>query len=159
MAKETEIDPLRGFQHVRQDYVVGFAFRPDQSVVLIKKNRPIQMYGLYNGVGGKNKDNEDPTVAMSREFFEETGVWVEPHSWLKFHTEVFDAGAKVYFFTIELTEDQVPVSKTDECVSTHHWKQWTLEDYRSNNTIYNLCYLIPMACSYIMNYTCRYTEL
>lgn len=158
MTDETEIDPLKGFQNIRQDYVVGFAFRPDQSVILIKKHRPIQMYGLYNGPGGKIENKEDSAFAMSREFFEETGIWIEPHNWFKFHTEVFDTGAKIHFFTTKLTEDQLPTTKTDESVSIHHWKFWSLADYEFHKTLYNLCYLIPMAYSYLKNHTCRYTE-
>jgi 8-oxo-dGTP diphosphatase len=55
-------------------YCVGFAFYYDNnSVALIKKNRPAWQAGKMNGIGGKLELDETPVEAMIREFREETG--------------------------------------------------------------------------------------
>lgn len=57
------------------NYVLGYMFSNScRSVCLIKKNRPVAMAGLWNGVGGKIEHNETSLDAMIREFNEETGV-------------------------------------------------------------------------------------
>jgi 8-oxo-dGTP diphosphatase len=56
-------------------YVAGFLFSEDESkVVLIEKNKPDFLKGLFNPVGGKKENNETSLEAMIREFKEETGV-------------------------------------------------------------------------------------
>lgn len=63
-------------------YVVGFAFTPNKShVVLIQKNRPDWQAGKLNGVGGHIEDGESPVQAMAREFKEETGVTTSAEQW------------------------------------------------------------------------------
>jgi 8-oxo-dGTP diphosphatase len=64
-------------------YVVGFLFSPNLAeVVLVLKNRPDWQAGLLNGIGGKIEDGESPHNAMSREFVEETGVYISPSDWV-----------------------------------------------------------------------------
>lgn len=71
-------------------YVLGFAFSLDRKlVVLIQKNRPEWQAGKINGIGGKLELNEDPDVAMAREFKEETGVSTNPNDWLGFGRMTF----------------------------------------------------------------------
>lgn len=60
-----------------QEYVLGFAFSTSGlSVALVMKDRPEWMKGKFNGIGGKIDPGEEPSDAMEREFFEETGVRV-----------------------------------------------------------------------------------
>ena len=54
-------------------YVLGF-ITDGHRVLLIKKNRPENQVGLYNGIGGKVNDNELPLDAMIRESKEETNL-------------------------------------------------------------------------------------
>ena len=55
-----------------KSYVLGFAFSPDHSkVVLIAKNRPAWQAGRRGGVGGHVEPGETPAAAMVREFREE----------------------------------------------------------------------------------------
>jgi 8-oxo-dGTP pyrophosphatase MutT (NUDIX family) len=65
------------------NYVLGFAFdKARERVVLIRKERGPQVnIGLLNGVGGKIEGKEEDYAAMSREFFEETGVWLPDFLW------------------------------------------------------------------------------
>ena len=58
-------------------YVLGFLFSPDKkSVALIRKNRPDWQEGLLNGIGGHIEEGEPPSIAMRREFREETGITI-----------------------------------------------------------------------------------
>ncbi len=64
----------------RAQYVLGFMFdNLMQNVVLIRKNKPAWQEGKLNGVGGKVEPNEGFLLAMTREFYEETGVFT--NSW------------------------------------------------------------------------------
>ena len=64
------------------DYVCGFMFSKSQEhVVLIKKQKPAFLKGLWNGVGGKIEEGEISVEAMVREFREETGVSTVCSDW------------------------------------------------------------------------------
>jgi 8-oxo-dGTP diphosphatase len=62
--------------------VVGFAFEGN-NVLLIRKMRPTWQAGKYNGVGGKLRNQEEPSVGMQREFQEETGLYIQEANWVK----------------------------------------------------------------------------
>lgn len=64
-------------------YVLGF-ITDGHRVLLIKKNRPENQVGLYNGIGGKVNDNELPLDAMIRESKEETNLDIK--DWVKIET-------------------------------------------------------------------------
>lgn len=137
-------------------YVVGFVFGDNNQVLLIRKNRPEKQKGLLNGIGGKIEVNENPSDAMVREAFEEAGLESYPNSWLLFHANLEQSKNKLFFFVTRhhgsLRELK---AKTDEELET-----WTYEIDGSGNFLglrhfdrarpmYNLCYLIPMAYSYL----------
>lgn len=66
-----------------QEYVLGFAFNSSKNeVVLVRKNRPKSLAGLWNGIGGKIEDKESPYEAMIREFREEAGVYLINWTWI-----------------------------------------------------------------------------
>jgi len=57
------------------DKVVGYLVDPTLNLVmLILKQRPEWMRGLYNGVGGKIEPGESPLQTMERECLEESGL-------------------------------------------------------------------------------------
>lgn len=63
-------------------YCLGFLFdEKDNNIVLIRKLSPEFLKGKLNGVGGKIEDKESPTLAMEREFIEETGLKVPSELW------------------------------------------------------------------------------
>jgi len=56
-------------------YVLGFHFnQAADKVLLVHKLRPHWMEGMWNGLGGKIEENEDPADAIHREAVEETGI-------------------------------------------------------------------------------------
>ena len=59
-------------------YVVGIILSEDHKyVLLLKKNKPVEIAGLWNGLGGKIEKFESPEYAVSREVKEEAGFEVE----------------------------------------------------------------------------------
>lgn len=59
-----------------KEYSLGFIFNHDKSqVLLIKKNRPVEQAGLYNGIGGK-RESSDFSIehCFLREVQEEAGI-------------------------------------------------------------------------------------
>ena len=63
------------------DYVLGFARDDLYRIALIEKLKPEWQKGLHNGIGGKVEAGEYISQAMSREFFEETGVHIPAEGW------------------------------------------------------------------------------
>lgn len=90
-------------------YVLGFAFSPDNSkVLLIRKERPKWQSGLLNGVGGKVEGEEWLREAMVREFKEETDIDTSTTDWSMFLSHEAPAaalnhsGRPLYTTTVEL---------------------------------------------------------
>jgi 8-oxo-dGTP diphosphatase len=132
-------------------YVVGFAFNSELTdVVLIKKNRPAWQAGKLNGVGGKAHLGEMAMFAMSREFKEETGVYVAPVKWECFATlescvpspdQTRPLHNIINFFRTELSDLRIVETMTDESVQT-----CTISClFENHETIPDLRWLIPMA--------------
>jgi len=105
-------------------YVIGFMFDQQMDkVVLIIKNRPAWQAGLLNGVGGHIEVGETPSVAMVREFEEETGVCTPESLWayvltLRFpyaEAEVFAAKSDAACAAVQSTTDETVVV---HCVNT-----------------------------------------
>lgn len=139
---------------MRVEYVCGFMFSNDyKRVLLIKKKRPDWQAGKWNGIGGHIERGcgqsecgclEHPTVAMAREFKEETGVETIAPEWRRFATFVSDQ-ATVYFLMARsthavehartITDENVAVWSVDEIFSD--WKYETL--------LPNICTLIGHA--------------
>ncbi len=120
-------------------YVVGFAFNPDMTeVVLIKKNKPEAQKGIWNGVGGKIEIDESELEAMVREFREETGVVTDPISWRQFVKLEFPDAEVTFFCRTELVTKTY--SMTDEIVTII-----AVADLVNYRIVPNLHWLIPMA--------------
>jgi len=111
-------------------FVAGFLFSPDYSqVVLIRKNHgPNDMAGHLNGMGGEieERDNGRPEVAMSREFLEETGVYIDPELWNCFHEQQFGEHHVTFFKAYSGLFDKV-ASMTDEVVGIYKTRSVVLE--------------------------------
>ncbi len=144
-----------------QRYVCGFALDTErQQVLLVKKNRgPINMAGMYNGIGGKVNVGEGFRTAMSREFREECGIEVAPEDWTGFHQLRLRNGATVFFFVTVMSQERLAgySSRTDEEVGrmfVDGVASWATKTFRSPNkkdylqVLPDLAWLLPMAVQY-----------
>ena len=133
-----------------KEYVVGFMFSKDgRDVALIRKNRPEWQAGKFNGVGGKiEPTDESPVAAMSREFYEETGVNVLRQNWNHFITMTGETDAaitgekqpfKIYFFRTFSNLIQHAGTVTDEQIYV------LPADDLPKSVVPNLKFLVPMA--------------
>lgn len=108
---------------MKQHYVCGFVFNEARSeVLLILKNRgPVNMAGMINGIGGKVEHAEGFRSAISREFKEETGIFIEPIKWYGFHYDRFRNDAHVHYFVSVLDEHTYRTfsSETDERIQSY----------------------------------------
>lgn len=128
-----------------KEYACGFAFdRLDHNtVLLIRKLRPKEMYMRLNGVGGKVEEGESPLQCMHREFQEEVGL--TGGNWRHFATllcPLYNEPARIWFFTCDNLDIYQAVQMEDERpmrVDTN----FVLPD----TAIDNLNWLIPMALS------------
>lgn len=147
-------NPLAGVTQM----VVGLAFDlVNNSLVLIRKNRPQWMAGQLNGVGGKVQPGEAPLQAMVREFLEETGVPTESAWWLLFHREIRLDGPELFFFCAHL--DSIAVwakTQTDEEIVVLDLARWKNGFYARLPMVYNLHFLIPMGLCYLQHPQHRY---
>ena len=83
-------------------YSLAFIQSLDSSrILLIQKNRPAFLAGLYNGVGGHIEDGETPLDAVMRECDEEADLKIPASEWNSLgvisdneHFEVHVFGAK-----------------------------------------------------------------
>lgn len=95
-------------------YTVGFIFSDDfKNVLLIKKTKPADQAGLFNGIGGKFEEFDiDAAACVSREVKEETGLDIPPDFW----AEVGSYSDNEYYYVSILTSI-VPVSTLSDAKS------------------------------------------
>lgn len=118
-------------------YVVGFYMKDDE-VLLIEKQLPLWQKGKLNGLGGNVKKKETPLAAMTREFQEESGIYVEPNRWTCF-CQLSRNEVEIWFFRTDMiSTDKQPTSITNEHVL---WKKRN----NLNHVIPDLYWIIPMA--------------
>jgi len=116
-----------------KEYCLGFIFFEDR-VLLMRKERPEWMKGLWNGIGGKIELGETPRDAMFRETNEEI-YYTEIPDWKP--AGIIDSDTYVIHVYSAFNDIGPCSEKEDEPV---HW--WSLEDLP--RTVPNLIYLIPM---------------
>lgn len=120
-------------------YVAGLMFSENlDKIVMILKNRPEWQAGLFNVVGGKIENQEDPATAMVRECLEETGVKTVEHDW-HFFTSINGSWGTVTFFTIQ--SDRILEARTIEDEEIHIMDSKALPE----NIVQNLRWIVPMA--------------
>ena len=100
--------------------VIGSAFHESlESIVMIKKNRPDFLAGLFNFVGGHVESNETSPEAMVREFKEETSADVPLQAWIYIGTKTDNKTYILDYYTCYLHQElwsQVKTN-TDESIS------------------------------------------
>jgi len=122
-------------------YVLGFLFDDEKNtVVLIKKNKPVWQKGLLNGVGGKIEEGELPIVAMVREFEEETSVKTDNLDWKHFAGVEGEGYSIACFYTI--SSDYMKNVKTmeEEVIEIRR-----IRDLQDLPIVSNLLWLVHLA--------------
>lgn len=120
-------------------YVCGLIFSSDlQTIVLIKKNRPEWMKGMWNGVGGRIETGEDSVDTMRRECLEESGLDIPQHEWTKFCAMHWGEG-RVDFYRTMNEEIAMSQTLTDEEIGIFPVNRLP------RPIVYNLRWLIPLA--------------
>lgn len=129
-----------------KEYVLGFAIDPfNNRILLIQKNKPEWQAGKYNGIGGKVEPGEFPTLAMVREFKEETGIKTKNEDWTR-AGEMFGNGFFVtVFYTIMVNIDAAK-SVTDEPVL-----KWNLDQIGNQNYHSLLISNLPWLIAFIVD--------
>lgn len=132
----------------KRKYVLGFMFdKNKENVLLIHKNRPENLAGKINGIGGKienftkinNSFNldlpETPLTAMIREFEEECGI--KNNNWTQF-CKLIGENCIIYIFK---SIGDITLAKTieDEEVVIYSVKNLP------KNSLHHINWLIPMA--------------
>ena len=125
-----------------KEYVLGFAFRSDERVLLMTKSKPDWQAYRLNGIGGKMEVGEDPLQAMTREAAEEVDWHARPVDWI-FAGEIVHVSYEwlVYVFTGLYNQDGslMPTALEDEPVSWYRPDFW-----RDFDHIENLRWLVPL---------------
>ena len=125
-------------------YCCGFAFTTNLlQVLLIEKIKPEWQKGLLNGIGGKIESGEHSVDAMTREFFEESGIMIPVLFWkpvciLTGLDYDRDPVWKVAFFATRT--DAEWEQRTDEKIA-----RFLVQQLPTWQMIPNLNWLIPMA--------------
>ena len=118
-------------------YVAGFLIDSvARRVAVVRKAKPEWQSGMLNGIGGKVEPGETPSVAMRREFREETGLDVD--DWDHFAT-VNGSWGSVTFFRAEGHPEETRTMEA-EPIELHR-----LDDFPYDEALPNLSWLLPLA--------------
>jgi 8-oxo-dGTP diphosphatase len=124
--------------------VVGFLFS-DTDVLLVQKMKPPWQKGFWNGVGGKDEEDEEPIDAMVREFREETKIEVARESWHRFARET-GPDYRTNFFAARLPGSYVARPRIEKCNDVGEPLAWRDTRFISQlQVVGNLRWLIPLA--------------
>jgi len=140
-------------------FVVGFPVDPvRREVALIHKLRPEWQRGKLNGMGGRIELGESPVGAMRREAAEEAGL--TDVQWLQFHYERHANGPQLWFYVAAVDSLRERVrTLTDERVVVVPLPIFSVDFLRNPDVyVYNLCFLVPMATTYLAHEDRRYLE-
>lgn len=95
-------------------YALGFvqSFNGER-ILLIQKNRPTFLAGLYNGIGGHVEDGESALQAVCRECDEEADLRIPPADWLQMGTITDGQSFEVHVFSARADITKA-LARTDE---------------------------------------------
>lgn len=102
------------------NYVLCFVFdKAAENVLLLKKDHgPEILIGKWNGLGGKINDAETFDHAATREFGEESGLYVKPDAW-RYFLQLDGPGYRVHCLTARFEDIANAVQTESEEVTTH----------------------------------------
>lgn len=95
-------------------YALGFVQSLNgERVLLIQKNRPVFLAGLYNGVGGHIEEGETPLQAVARECEEEADLRISDDSWTQMGVISDGESFEVHVFSARFDITKA-LARTDE---------------------------------------------
>lgn len=86
--------------------VIGIIFNRDRSEILLIKRRDVSIWVLP---GGGIEADESPQTAMTREFFEETGLTVSIKRQIAYYTPINRLSFPTYFYECQAIEGQLQI--------------------------------------------------
>jgi 8-oxo-dGTP diphosphatase len=135
---------------MKTEYVLGFAYWRNQVALIYKTKGPRNLRGHWNGIGGKVEEGETPSVAMSREYFEETGDTLNPEKWTYFGTISSEHYHMHLLCAMCDTHLDAPphIENTEEGGEVVQW--FKIKDLP--NVVPNLRWIIPLSLDYTINF-------
>ncbi len=131
-------------------YVCGFLFDSTNEHVLLVQKKGVgklsHLDGKWNGIGGKCQIHELDTLAMEREFKEETGEALP--GWCKLATlDISNRGDVVYFF---VNKNDDALERIDDRLNDvgEYMRSFSIHQLRYIKVLENLKWLIPMALDF-----------
>ena len=131
---------------MRYTYTLAFLKYQDQILLVNRKKKP--WMGIWNGLGGKNKEDEHPNNALLRELKEEMGYQFREDQLLFKGTltwNTFDAsGQGLYLYVINLEHPlniKTPLN-TDEGILDWKSISWIM-DHDNVGIAHNIPYFLP----------------
>lgn len=95
-------------------YVLGFIFDKEyEHVVIQTKNRPQNLAGMKNGLGGKIEPKETPLEAIVREVREEGGVSIPAFAW-EGTGRIVDIDFDILVFASAIDDLSLVIAQEDE---------------------------------------------
>lgn len=145
----------------REHYACSFVRWRDM-VLLVRKNHPTWQSGRWNGIGGRQEQDEPIGQTAEREWLEETGL---PVPELSEFLILEDRQVVVHFFRGTLSSDTFPhpdvvdwTNDRGESLVWHPLHVGTMPAWADpSRSIDNLCWLVPMAMSDLYHITGRVT--
>lgn len=129
-------------------YVVGIILSEDHKyVLLLKKIKPVEIAGMWNGLGGKLEKFESPEYAVSREVKEESGLIIDPDEWKplaslgggRFIIEFFYATHPDLTKAVQLEDEELMIAHVDalpkDTITNLNWMIPFIEDHRISKPI------------------------
>lgn len=139
-----------------KEYVLGFVYWRDNIALIYKTKGPEYVIGTWNAIGGKVEDRDCVVEeAMSREFLEETGIYIPQDDWLFFATQEGTVGFSEDKYilhcltaTLDSSKDYTNIENTEGQGEIVKW--FKFDNFESKTDFYNLItpnlkWLIPLS--------------
>jgi len=104
--------------------------------LVLQRGRKDAQYGLWGIPGGKLDEGENPLSALTREIFEETGIFIPMHAFSfleKAHSiNIYDGSYILYLYKVKLTH-KTPVHIDSKEHTAYKWV--SLEEFSKLNLL------------------------
>jgi 8-oxo-dGTP diphosphatase len=143
-------------------YTLAFIRKNDEILMINRQKNPWQ--GMWNGVGGKRKNNESPLDCIIREIEEETGIRVTKKLVIfkgicTWNDEFKSASSGLYMFLVQLPKEYTYETPRITPEGILDWKKidW-ISDTSNLGVAYNIPYFMKhiLVDQRIIHYDCTF---